>query len=156
MICGDSKPGWGKLKMSNLWPNAFVNKREPEAWNKHVVPYDESETTSSSTDTAHPFRLIPWLLELDSGMYPGNSGLIKWVTITLCTAFLFLQNLGMVWERLAFILLYVLDKIYQRSNLPMLIFVGKFYYYHYFNIHSHCSFQSYYFFIVHNWYVAWF
>ena len=42
-------------------------KREPEAWNKHVVPYYESETTSSSTDTAHPFRLIPWLLKLDSG-----------------------------------------------------------------------------------------
>ena len=57
-------------------------KREPEAWNKHVVsyhesetasssadvvPYYESEATSSSADTAHHFRLIPWLLELDSG-----------------------------------------------------------------------------------------
>ena len=41
-------------------------KREPEAWNKHVVPDYESEATSSSADTAHPFRLIPWLLELDS------------------------------------------------------------------------------------------
>ena len=140
MISGDSKSGWGKLKVSNLWPNAFVKyKRKPEAWNKHVVldlpggsdgkasvynagdlgstpgsgrslekemaihsstlawkipwteepgrlqsmgrkesdtterlhfhfPYYESEATSSSTDTAHPFRLIPWLPELDSGM----------------------------------------------------------------------------------------
>ena len=42
-------------------------KREPEAWNKHVVPYYESETASSSAYTAHPFRVIPWLLELDSG-----------------------------------------------------------------------------------------
>ena len=42
-------------------------KRKLEAWNKHVVPYYESEATSSSADTAHPFRLIPWLLELDFG-----------------------------------------------------------------------------------------
>ena len=42
-------------------------KRKPEAWNKHVVPYLESEATSLSTNTAHHFRLIPWLLELDSG-----------------------------------------------------------------------------------------
>ena len=54
--------------MSNLWLMLLSKyKREPEAWNKHVVPYYESETTSSlSADTAHPFRLIPWLLELDS------------------------------------------------------------------------------------------
>ena len=44
-------------------------KRKPEAWNKHVVLYLKSETTSLSTNTAHPFRLIPWLLELDSGTY---------------------------------------------------------------------------------------
>ena len=30
-------------------------------------PVPESEATSLSADTAHPFRLIPWLLELDSG-----------------------------------------------------------------------------------------
>ena len=42
-------------------------KRKPEAWNRHVVPYYESEATSSSADTAHHFRLIPWLPELDSG-----------------------------------------------------------------------------------------
>ena len=41
-------------------------KRKPEAWNKHVVPHLESEATSFSADTTHPFRLIPWLLELDS------------------------------------------------------------------------------------------
>ena len=39
-------------------------KREPEAWYKHVVLYCESEATSSYT--AYLFRLIPWLLELDS------------------------------------------------------------------------------------------
>ena len=44
-------------------------KRKPEAWNKHVVPYYESEAISSSTDTAHPFRL-PWLPEPDSGSIP--------------------------------------------------------------------------------------
>ena len=43
-------------------------KRESGAWNKHVVPYYESETTSLSADTVHPFRLIPWLLELDSAV----------------------------------------------------------------------------------------
>ena len=42
-------------------------KREADAWNKHVVPYLESEATSFPADTAHPFRLIPWLLNLDSG-----------------------------------------------------------------------------------------
>ena len=42
-------------------------KREPDAWNKHVVPYLESEGTSFPTNTVHPFRPIPWLLELDSG-----------------------------------------------------------------------------------------
>ena len=41
-------------------------KREPEAWNKHVVLYYESQTTSSPANTAHTFRLIPWLLELGS------------------------------------------------------------------------------------------
>ena len=49
-------------------------KREPEAWNKHVVPYYESEATSLSADTAHPFRLIPWMLELDSGTEQKNKG----------------------------------------------------------------------------------
>ena len=74
MISGDNKSVWGKLKMSNLWPDAFVKvlktttKKKTEAWNKHIVPYYESEATSSSTDTTHHFRLIPWLLELDSGM----------------------------------------------------------------------------------------
>ena len=48
-------------------------KRKPEAWNKHVVLYYESEAIPSSTETAHPFRLIPWLLELDSSTFPqGN------------------------------------------------------------------------------------
>ena len=42
-------------------------KRKPEAWNKHAVLHLESEAASFSADTAHPFRLIPWLLELDSG-----------------------------------------------------------------------------------------
>ena len=35
--------------------------------NKHVVPNLESEATSFPADTTHPFRLIPWLLELDFG-----------------------------------------------------------------------------------------
>ena len=39
-------------------------------WAAHHIPqfisYFESEATSSSANTAHPFRLIPWLLELDS------------------------------------------------------------------------------------------
>ena len=51
-------------------------KRKPEAWNKHVVPYYKSEATSSSADTAHPFRLIPWLLELDSGTGYSLEGLM--------------------------------------------------------------------------------
>ena len=42
-------------------------KRKPDAWNKHAVPHLESEAASFSADTAHLFRLIPWLLELDSG-----------------------------------------------------------------------------------------
>ena len=41
-------------------------KRKPEAWNKHVVPYFESEATSSPANTTHPFQLIPWMMELDS------------------------------------------------------------------------------------------
>ena len=41
-------------------------KRKPEVLNKHVVPHLESEATSSPADTTHPFRLIPWLLKLDS------------------------------------------------------------------------------------------
>ena len=50
-------------------------KREPEARNKHVGPYYESEATSSSaTDTTHPFRLIPWLLKLDSSTEQKNKG----------------------------------------------------------------------------------
>ena len=44
-------------------------KRKPEAWNKHVFLYLESESTSLSTNTTHHFRLIPWLLELDSGSW---------------------------------------------------------------------------------------
>ena len=48
-------------------------KRKSEAWNKHVVPYLESEATSLSADTAHPFSLIPWLLELDSGTHGQRS-----------------------------------------------------------------------------------
>ena len=44
-------------------------KRKPEAWNKHVVLYLKSEATSLFANTAHPFRLIPWLLELDSGRH---------------------------------------------------------------------------------------
>ena len=51
-------------------------KREPETWNKHVVPYLESEATSFFADTAHPFRLIPWLLELDSGIIGDYS--VNW------------------------------------------------------------------------------
>ena len=43
-------------------------KREPEAWNKHAVLHLESEAASFSTDTAHLFRLIPWLLALDSSI----------------------------------------------------------------------------------------
>ena len=46
-------------------------KRKPEAWNKHVVLYCESKATSLSANTAHPFRPIPWLLELDSGSWRG-------------------------------------------------------------------------------------
>ena len=42
-------------------------KRRPDAWNKHAVPHLESEAASFSADTAHLFRLILWLLELDSG-----------------------------------------------------------------------------------------
>ena len=57
-------------------------KRESEAWNKHVVPYYESEATSSSTDTAHPFRLIPWLLELDSGKQQFHF-ILDWIEKTI-------------------------------------------------------------------------
>ena len=35
----------------------------------HGVPYYESEATSLSTDTTHPFRLTPWLLELNSSKH---------------------------------------------------------------------------------------
>ena len=49
-------------------------KRIPDAWNKHVVLNLESEATSFFTDTTHPFRLIPWLLELDSGSWRGRKG----------------------------------------------------------------------------------
>ena len=52
-------------------------KRKPEAWNKHVVLYLESEATSLSANTSHPFRLIPWLLELD----PANNE----VCLSLCS-----------------------------------------------------------------------
>ena len=41
-------------------------KRKPDTWNKHVVPYLDPEATSFPANTAYPFRLIPWLLELDS------------------------------------------------------------------------------------------
>ena len=51
-------------------------KRGLEAWNKNVVLYYESETTSSSADTTHLFRLIPWLLELDSGTGYSLEGLM--------------------------------------------------------------------------------
>ena len=47
-------------------------KRKPDDWNWHVVPYYVSEATSSSTDNTHPFRLIPWLLELGSGKCHSN------------------------------------------------------------------------------------
>ena len=53
-------------------------KRRPDAWNKHVVPNLQSEATSLATsffaDTAHPFRLIPWLLELDSSRVQTEAG----------------------------------------------------------------------------------
>ena len=46
-------------------------KRRPDAWNKHAVLHVywnlESEAASFSANTAHLFRLISWLLELDSG-----------------------------------------------------------------------------------------
>ena len=43
----------------------IVKDRKPGVL--HVVLNLESEATSFFTDTTHPFRLIPWLLELDSG-----------------------------------------------------------------------------------------
>ena len=43
-------------------------KRRPDPWNKHAVLHLESEAASFSADTAHLFRPIPWLLELDSGI----------------------------------------------------------------------------------------
>ena len=64
----DNKSGWGgteKCQTSDLMLLSKY-KRRPDALNKHVVLYLESEATSLSADTAHPFRLIPWLLELDS------------------------------------------------------------------------------------------
>ena len=48
-------------------------KREPDAWSKHVVLYLQSEATSFPSDTAHPFRLMPWLLELESCKAPWLS-----------------------------------------------------------------------------------
>ena len=60
-------------------------KREPEAWNKHVVPYFESGATSRCSsvlwvrgyiiiaNTVHLFRLNPWLLELDSSKKEWDS-----------------------------------------------------------------------------------
>ena len=57
--------GHWKCKTSDL---ILLSKyrRRPDAWNKHAVPHLESEAASFSADTAHLFRLIPWLLELDS------------------------------------------------------------------------------------------
>ena len=46
-----SKSGWGKLKTSDLMLLSKY-KREPEAWNKRIVPFYESEATSLSTDVA--------------------------------------------------------------------------------------------------------
>ena len=63
----DNKPGWGwKCQASDLLLLSKY-KRRPDAWNKHVVLHLESEAASFFADTAHPFRLFPWLLELDSG-----------------------------------------------------------------------------------------
>ena len=53
-------------------------KRKPGVWNKHAVLHLESEAPSFSADTAHLFRLIPWLLELDSGnVYGCESWIIR-------------------------------------------------------------------------------
>ena len=75
----DNHLGEGELKMSNLWPMLLSKyKGRPDAWNKHVVPNLQSEATSPATsffaDTAHPFRLIPWLLELDSSRVQNEAG----------------------------------------------------------------------------------
>ena len=68
--------GQGGLACCDSWGHKESDMTEWLNWtelnwslNKHVVPYYESETTSSSADTAHPFWLIPWLLELDSGLH---------------------------------------------------------------------------------------
>ena len=53
-----SKSGWGKLKTSDLMLLSKY-KREPEAWNKHVVPYYESEATSSSPTPSISSGYIP-------------------------------------------------------------------------------------------------
>ena len=74
----DNKSGWGgteKCQTSDLMLLSKY-KRRPDAWNKHVVLHLESEATSFFSDTAHPFRLISWLLELDSGT-PGQ----VWVSL---------------------------------------------------------------------------
>ena len=60
--------GLWELKLSNLWPNAFV-----KVW-KRIISLKQRQSKKnweaasvSLADTAHPFRLNPWLLELDSG-----------------------------------------------------------------------------------------
>ena len=43
-------------------------KTESKAWNKHAVQKTKWEALSLLANTTHPFRLIPWLLELNSGI----------------------------------------------------------------------------------------
>ena len=69
-------------------------KRKSEAWNKHIVPYYESEATSSSADTTHPFRLIPWLLGLDSG-----TGEFTWLMLEPATPAVSLWSPSLLWEQ---------------------------------------------------------
>ena len=53
--------GEGELNMSNLWPNLKlgINRQSIENWE-----------AVSLADTVHLFRLVPWLVELDSGIPP--------------------------------------------------------------------------------------
>ena len=76
-------------------------KRRPDAWNKHTVPHVywnlESEAASFSADTAHLFRLIPWLLELDSSNSVIN--VINYISKFLKYKYLFssVQSFSRVW-----------------------------------------------------------
>ena len=64
----------------------------------HVVPYLESEATTFPADTAHPFRLIPWLLELDSSSTGASTSALEcYITIKIASC----KNMGKSQQHIA-------------------------------------------------------